>query len=565
MFLRNLRTIAWLIAAMLVLVSCGEDDPAGPAGDTTAPLVVGVTPPQSQVDVGQDQDLTISFSEDMAPASATGHVALSHGTVSATHWTDARHLVVEHTAWPDGTEISATVAASVTDVAGNGLAHAFTWSFWTWTDEVLLQATTPDDGATGVPINSQIWLQFSQPMNGATLPGAITVTSTDKAVLTYTLSGSNNDTEWSLTMDADLPATTAIVVAVSTAAQNADGDPLAAAASLTFTTGSGADTTPPHLVSMEPASGTAIATDEAIIRLTFDEPMLDTSLQPSLISGQFMFSLADRDNPGVWTENQTVFTLGLRTPLVPGAILRVEFPSFADSHGNVNEDGFVWQVTVAGTAQFYPQRDGWLQYYEGTFQETGSNPSSGRVEAVTKLEVKTGGEFWVWNDENYVADPTKSLPDFIAYDRLQATAPAILMLGFHEVRDTVESDITFTPAIEWLRLPVATGTWSGQSTYSDGVETSDVDFTGTVLPGTFNVAMPGGGDTSQLWLGCRKVVLFHQVGNGTEVFNTGTDTLWYAPGAGVVREYNHEEESDRTHTADRTLSWAGFEADWPQR
>jgi hypothetical protein len=515
--------------------------------------------------VSLDQDLTVSFNEDMGAASAASHVTLSHGTVSSAVWTDARHLVVAHTAWPEGTEVSATIATGVADAAGNGLAQAFTWSFWTWTDEVLLQATTPHQGATGVPINAQIWLQFSEPMNGATLPGAITITSADKAVLAYAIAGDETGSEWTLTMDQDLPAATVITVAVTTAAQNVGGDPLAAAASFTFTTGTDADVTPPHLLTTEPASGAAIATDLAVVRLTFDEPILETSLQPSLISGQFMFSLADRENPGVWTENQTVFTIGLRTPLVPGAILRVEFPSFADSHGNVNEDGFVWQVTVAGTPQLYPQRDGWLQYYEGTFAETGPNQSSGRLEAITKLEVKTGGEFWVWNDERYTSDPGKTLPDFVAYDRLQATAPAILMLGFHEVRDTVESDITFTPAIEWLRLPVATGTWSGQSTYSDGVETSDVDFTGTVLPGTFDIVMPGGGDTSQLWLGCRKVVLFHEVGNGTEVFNAGTDTLWYAPGAGLVREYNYEEESSRTHTADKTLSWAGFEADWPQR
>jgi methionine-rich copper-binding protein CopC len=566
MSLRHLRTGGLLLVAMLALVSCSEDDATSPAEDTTAPLVVGVTPQQNQTNVALDESITVTFSEDMAPGSAAGQVTLSHGTVSGTDWTDARHLVVEHSAWPQGTEVTVTVGAGVTDVAGNGLAQAFAWSFWTWTDQVLLLATNPAQGATDVPINSQIWLQFSEPMNGTTLPDAITVTSADKAVLPYTLGGGNDDTEWTLTMDDNLPATTAITVTVTTAAQSAGGDPLAAAATVSFTTGSGADLTPPHLVAIEPASGTAVATDVATIRLTFDEPILDTSLQPSLLSGQFMFALADRDNPGVWTENQTVFTLGLSTPLVPGAIFRVEFDSFADVHGNVNHDGFVWQVTVAGTAQHYPVRDGWLQVYAGAFEETGDNPSSGLVESVTKLEVKTGGEFWNWHYDSYQANAIKSPPTFVEYDRLQATAPAILMLGFHEVHDAEDVDSVFDPAVEWLRLPVATGNWSGTSTLTQGAETLDVDYTVTVLPGTFAVTIPGLRDlTTEVWLGCRKVVLYHAIGDGIDIFSAGTDTLWYAPGAGLVREFNHEDEGTRVHTEDKTLLWAGYEEDWPQR
>ena len=566
MKMRHLPLFAMLLAAMLALAACSEDDPTNPAEDTTAPLVVGVSPAQGHTGTGVDAVITISFSEDMDPASAAGHVTLSHGTVSDTEWTDARHLVVEHTAWPEGAEIGVTVGTSVTDVAGNGLAQAFAWSFWTWTDEVLLQATSPDDDDSGVPINTQIWLQFSEPMNGATLPGAITVSSSDKAVLAYTLGGSANDTEWTLTMNDDLPATTLITVAVSTAAESATGDPLAVAASFSFITGSGADLTPPHLLSMDPASGTAIATDLAVIRLTFDEPILDTSLQPSLLSGQLMFALADQDNPGVWTENQTVFTIGLRAPLVPGAILRVEFPSFADVHGNVNDDGFTWQVTVAGTAQHYPVRDGWVQYFAGVVTETGDNPSSGSVESVTKLEVKLGGEFWNWSFETYTNDPGKDLPEFVEYDRLQATTPAILMLGFHELNDGELVDSVFDPAVEWLRLPVTTGSWSGTSTLTAGAEVMDVDYEVAVLPGTFSVPLSFDRDTTtQLWLGCRKVVLFHEVGDGTTVFSAGTDTLWYAPGVGLVREYNFEEDDSRVRIADRTLLWTGHEDDWPSR
>ena len=300
--------------------------------------------------------------------------------------------------------------------------------------------------------------------------------------------------------------------------------------------------------------------------MTFDEPILDTSLQPSLLSGQFMFALAAQDNPGVWSENQTVFTIGLRSPLVPGAIFRVEFPSFTDVHGNVNDDGFTWQVTVAGEAQHYPVRDGWMQYFAGQYEETGDNPSSGSLESVTRIEVRTGGEFWTWKTENYVSGPGKTLPEFVEYDRQQATAAAIRLLGFHQRQDDTLIDSDFDPPIDWLRLPVATGSWSGTSTLTMGTDVSDVDYAVTVLPGTFAVPLSVNRDaTTQLWLGCRKVVLSHEVGDGTTVFSAGTDSLWYAPGVGLVREVNREEEGSRVRITDKTLLWTGREEDWPGR
>jgi hypothetical protein len=563
MVLQHLRTATLLLATMLMLVSCSEDSPPEQAQETTAPVVVGAIPVQGQTDVGLTQTITISFSEDMDPASATGHVTLSHGTVNDIEWTDARNLVVGHTAWPEGTEVTVTVGTSVTDVAGNGLAEVFSWTFWTWTDDVLLQDTSPAQGTTGVPINTTIWLRFSEPMNGATLPGAITVSSPVKAVLAYTL-GSTDNTEWTLTMDQDLPTSTEITVTVTTAAQNAGGDPLAAEATFSFTTGVDADITPPSLVSFDPANGTSIDTDLAFVRLTFNEPMLTTSLDPSMVSGQFMTSLLDPENPGVWSENQTVFTLGLRTPLVPGAIFRVEFDSYADINGNVNETGSTWQVTVNGTAQHYPVRDGWLQYYSGSYAEMDSFPSSGRVDAFSKCELKTDGEFWIWGYDQQTANPAKELPVFVQYDRMEETATAILMAGFHEVRDSVAVDTVIDPAVEWLRLPVTTSSWSGTSSFTEGSNISELDYTVTVLPGSFDLDVPADENTPALsWLACRKVALQYEVGDGVDVFSAGNDTLWYAPGAGLVREINHNDSENRTYFSDKTLRWAGPVDNWP--
>ena len=430
------------------------------------------------------------------------------------------------------------------------------------------QAPRPDDDATGVPINTTVWLQFSQDMDSGTLPGAITVTSPDKVDHAYTLDMLESDSECVLTFTDDLPASTLITVAVSTDAESSGGTPLADATSFSFTTGTNADLTPPQLISIEPADGASIGTDVSFFRMTFSEPIDDNTLNPAMISGQLMTAFTSMDQPGVWSENHTVITVGLRTPLIPGSIFRVEFVSFADVNGNVNDDGVEWQATVAGTAQFLPAIDGWAQYFEGYFIEE-ANPAktSGELSALQVIEVKTGGEFWVWHAENYSSYPAKDFPVMEVYDRMKLTSSAVQFLGFREMDDMEPMDVTFTPPIDWLRLPVVTSTWSGTAAIDD---TTGVDYTVAVLAGTYELpfgGMPGKQSDGPpiSWLGCRKVTLHYEMSAGEYYSSTGNDTLWYAPGAGLVREINHEVQPERTYHADKSLIWAGFEADFPSR
>jgi methionine-rich copper-binding protein CopC len=567
---RRFLLLALLLGLALFVASCGDDNPTDPVADTTAPLVVSAHPTQGEDGVDLDETVVIAFNEDMAPATTAGLVTMSHGTVTGLVWTNARTLTVSHTDWPEGTRVTVTATTGLTDAAGNALASAFAWDFWTWTDEVLLLGTTPADGAVNVPINTTVWLQFSQGMNGATLPGAITVTSPDKVVHAYTLDSSESDSNWVLTFIDDLPASTQITVAVATTAQGWGGAPLAIAASISFTTGTNADLTPPHVVSVVPANGASIGTDVNYFRMTFSEPIDDHSLNPTMISGQLMSAFTSMDNPGVWSENHTVITVGLRAPLTPGSIFRVEFESFADVHGNVNDDGYTWQATVAGAAQFFPVIDGWIKYLAGYYEEADPTKTSGFVGELQLIEVKTGGEFWLWHTENRNNDPAKDLPEMEEYDRMKVTASAIQLLGFHEEHGMESSDITFAPPIDWLRLPVQTGSWSGTSTFNDGEDEMEVDYVASVLAGTFDVPIGGmirkqEGGPPVIWLGCRKMTLHYELGDGVDVFSTGNDTIWYAPGAGLVREINHEVQGERTYHSDKTLMWAGFESDWPER
>jgi len=570
---RILLSLLFLLASFPFLTSSScESDPTEPGGnDTDAPLVVQVTPAQDGTDVAVDAAVTITFNEAMAAGSAAGNVSMSAGAVTATSWTDNKTLQVTHGDWPAGTQVTVTAGTGLTDAAGNGLASAFAWSFWTATDALILQNHLPTNSATEVPINSTVWLQFSRDMNHASLSSAVTVTSPDKATHTFTVAGMGN--EATMTFDADLPADKLITVAISVAAQAHDGTPLAAATSFSFTTGSTADDTPPQLLSIEPVDGSVIPTSAEFVRLTFDEAIDDDSLTPTFVSGQFMLSLTATEGVGVWTENYTVITIGLDTPLIPGSIFRVVFESYADVYGNVNTTGFTWEVTVAGTAVEFPLENAWLMVYEGTWWVGGVDIGS-PYHLITKYEEKTNDEWWRWDISAMESGP-KAEFDFTNYDRLKLTSTGIQFLGFHKGNEPPEEDfdLAFNPAVELLRLPLTTGGWSGVSLFDPAPpagQANRVEYEIAVLEGTVDVLGPEFGDkdtpveTRLVWPDCRRVIMQYDLTDGETTYEANRDSMWISPGMGIVRKWTENVEGEAMpRYTNGVLYMAGFEDEFP--
>jgi hypothetical protein len=560
-----------LLPLLALMASCSSDDGTTPAEDTDAPVVVQVDPAQGETDVALGEEVTIVFNEDMAAGSAAGNVAFSHGTITDQTWLDDKTLEISHDPWDEGIHVTVTAGTGLTDVAGNGLEQAFAWSFWTWTDDVVLLNTLPADGAVDVPINTQVWLQFSAGMDGMTLPGAITVSSPDKVDHAFTLDGDGD--QWTLTFDADLPATTPITVTITTDAQDDWGNPLAAETSFGFTTGDAADTTPPNLIAVEPADGASIPVDTSYLRLTFDEPIDDYSLNPSKVSGQLMLAMENPDNAGVWSENQTVFTVALNPPLVPGAVFHVRFESFADLHGNVNDTPTEWTATVAGDADFFPVVDTFVLYYMGTWTDEVAK-DSGWMQAATKYDVKTGGEFWRWTAEHMeFGPPVKQIP-WEDYDRMKLTSTAVQFLGFYEADEGGDKqgyEVTFDPPVQWLRnpIPAAGYTHEGDADFLPEPgpgEPDRVDYSVTVDETVYEVEMPFDdkqGSPPVFWMGCRKAVVTYEVSDGLDVFSSGTDEIWYCPGIGPVRKVSEEMYGFQTYYTTLDLVWGGLEENFP--
>lgn len=261
------------------------------SADAEAPSVSSTSPAAEAVDVSPTAVVSATFSEPMNPAgfgagaftltSPTGAVAGSVAWEPATRtatFTPALPL-------PLGTRFTATLAASLSDLAGNPLGAAFSWSFTVARDTTApaVLSTAPADGASGVASTATISARFSEPMDPSTLAGALGVTGTagsvtwDAASLTATF-----------TPAAPLAPGTTFTATVSTAATDLAGNALPAPVSWQFQTQQNA---PPFVVAVSPGPGATGVPTTAAVTAQFTEP-----LDPATVNGT-TFTLAIGASP----------------------------------------------------------------------------------------------------------------------------------------------------------------------------------------------------------------------------------------------------------------------------
>jgi len=171
---------------------------------TTAPIVVSAVTANGVSGVPLNSSITAKFSEAINPMSinvitftlAEGKTPVD-GTVSfdginAAVFTPLNNL-------SSATIYTATVTTGVTDLAGIHMANSYTWTFTTGQLDTIhptVVSTNPQNGATGVAINSTVSIIFSEGLNPTTLafvlkrgnnsiPGTITYDPTF-TVVTFT-------------------------------------------------------------------------------------------------------------------------------------------------------------------------------------------------------------------------------------------------------------------------------------------------------------------------------------------------------------------------------------------
>lgn len=175
-------------------------------------------------------------------------------------------------------------------------------------------AFSPAGGATNEPVGVDLVLTFSEPMNRASVEGAVAVTSS-VAVPACAWSWASGDAVAVCNFVSDLAFDKVYAVSVGTGARDLAGNALGAVANASFTTELTPDTTPPTVASSSPANGGTGAYPEGNIQVTFSEGMAQSATQGAFqIVSVSSGNVADYRN-GLFSWSADGRTLGYDPPM----------------------------------------------------------------------------------------------------------------------------------------------------------------------------------------------------------------------------------------------------------
>ncbi len=286
--IHTLVTIGFLLATLLS--GCGREQVP-----VVAPAIVSVTPTNGATAVPVATLVTATFNKAMNPttiststftlADPTGAAVAGTVTYSGTTATFTSTFLLAPSSL-----YTATITTGAADAIGAHLASNFIWSFTTGTIPTVI-FTNPVNGATNIAINRKITATFSEAMNSASVTAAGTFSLALAGVggalvpgtVTY-VAGANTAT---FAPAVNLLPNTQYTATISTAAQSAAGNNLAANYVFSFTTGATADVTPPTVIATVPVSGATNVPTNQIITATFSEAM-----DPATITATGTFTVA---------------------------------------------------------------------------------------------------------------------------------------------------------------------------------------------------------------------------------------------------------------------------------
>ncbi|MEO8524680.1 MAG: Ig-like domain-containing protein [Caldimonas sp.] len=259
--------------------------------DTTRPTVTLTVPAAGATAVPNNTAITATFSEDMNPTTITGATfTLVNSTLGAAVPGVVSYSATSRTAiftpstpatLAANSQFTATITTGASDLAGNGLAANFVWTFTTAalpdTTRPTVTVTVPAPGATAVANNTAITATFSEDMNPATISGStftlVNSTLGTAVVGNVSYSATSRSAIFTPTTPATLADNSQFTATVTTGANDLAGNGLAANFVWTFTTTALPDTTRPTVTLTVPSQAATLVANNTAVTATFSEAM----------------------------------------------------------------------------------------------------------------------------------------------------------------------------------------------------------------------------------------------------------------------------------------------------
>jgi Ice-binding-like/Bacterial Ig-like domain len=295
---------------------------ATPTATATAvpPIVISTSPAAigcAGQGMGTNQEITVSFSEPMEPASilAAGTFTVTGPGVTSVLGAvtyDATNNIAVFA--PTGgnfatsTTFTATLTTAATSAGLSPLASSYVWTFTTGastnTTAPLVNSTNPVATSIGAGSNQKITATFSEAMDSTTVtPITFTLMGPGETPVVGTVTYSAIGTSATFTPSTALIPDTTYSAAITTGVTDLSGNALASNFGWTFTTGDTTDTVAPIVNSTNPVDNASGVGIDASISASFDKAMDPSTLNPvtftitgpgaNAVAGQVTYDVPD--------------------------------------------------------------------------------------------------------------------------------------------------------------------------------------------------------------------------------------------------------------------------------
>ena len=521
-----------ILLTLFVAAGCSEDETTVGPADTTPPTLTGHYPADGATDVSRSGPYWIAFSEPMDEDLVEGLLGFdpSPGDCNLS-WTGDTLVITPYSLIDAGATYTITVDGNSEDLAGNEIGGDYSFSFTTTTQSdntpPTVTGTVPENGATGVSPGATIMITFSEPMDTASVLGALVF---DPAQAYYEI-------HWEgVTMIVDhllFPQDETVTVTVTTTATDLARNHLASSYSFEFSTL--IDNIKPYLESASPENGgTNVQTTLSQVVLNFSEPMLPFPyIDPQNIDARVTHDL-DGEHAS-WNGDYSTVTISVRSgiDLLRGCTYWVKFQDLKDLAGNyIDPNPTLYEFTTSGTLVYFLYESGtvWLR------NTTSSENEERRIENYSP----SGGTFDIVCED-----------DLGIYDiwHMKKIGNEIQHLGRDEYDEgSYDFTMTWDEPLTYLKLPLQSHlgeTWNFSTGAtldpnhsitlegSAGIEDYPVNLVSEELGGTFRGCYVHHLDIT---------VTFIEYGVQTGS-NTMHEKTWLAEGIGWVKQITEESES----------------------
>src|SRR2546427_562188 len=317
-----------------------------------APTVIAQAPPNGAINVPLNTTVSATFSKPMNAATITTATFTLRAAGAASYDSSAvprdlpaspARLSSDRPLVP-GTVYTATVAATVTDVAGTPLGTASTWSFNTGVaPTVIAQAPTP--GAINVPLTTTVTATFSTPMNSATITTAtFALTAAGAAApAPATVTINTAGTVATLTPTTPLAISTAYTATVSGTVTDVIGTAIGANVVWSFTTD-----VRPTVTAQAPPNGAVNVPLNTTVSATFSKPMNAATITTATFTLRAAGAAANVPATVTLNAAGTIATLTPTAPLAPGTVYTATVSgTVTDVVGTALGTNVAWSFTTA--------------------------------------------------------------------------------------------------------------------------------------------------------------------------------------------------------------------------